>query len=354
MNRAVLLGCTPPPAGGIATWTMGLMNSKPVNGWEYVLVDEKIIGKREVFGSKSKMNVTDEIRRCFSIWGRLRKAVKDDSVKVVHANFAAGSLPMLRECICGLIARRYGKKFVIHLHCTVPNVVKGGSRLRVLKMITSLSNAVICLNKESEEYLKNLTAKPVYCIPNYIAESEISESHRINDTVKTAVYVGGVIENKGCLDILKVAETFPEISFRMIGRPDGKTEAAAGKISNVILTGQKEHSLVREELKNADVFLFLSYFEGEGFSVSLLEAMAEGLPCIVTDWAGNKDMIGDAGGITVSVKAPQEAIAALKAIMPPEVRQTQSDRNIREVKEKYTDRIILKRYADVYNSLIRD
>ena len=73
MNKVVLLAPTPPPIGGIAAWTVRMMNANLPNNWKVEVVDEKISGKREFFGDKTKINVKSEIKRCFGIWNGLKK-----------------------------------------------------------------------------------------------------------------------------------------------------------------------------------------------------------------------------------------------------------------------------------------
>ena len=51
--KVVLLAPTPPPAGGIAGWTVRMMSAKLKNNWQVVVVDEKVTGDRQVFGDKS-------------------------------------------------------------------------------------------------------------------------------------------------------------------------------------------------------------------------------------------------------------------------------------------------------------
>ena len=51
---------------------------------------------------------------------------------------------------------------------------------------------------------------------------------------------------------------------------------------------------VKELLKISDVFLFTTL--QEGLPRSLMEAMASGLPCVVSNIRGNKDLIDDGKG----------------------------------------------------------
>ena len=42
-------------------------------------------------------------------------------------------------------------------------------------------------------------------IPNFISAGELIDSHKINDEIKTVIYVGGVIKTKGAYDALEIA-----------------------------------------------------------------------------------------------------------------------------------------------------
>ena len=84
-NKCVLLAPTPPPAGGIAGWTVRMMKSQLKNQWSLELVEEKLIGSREAFGDNVKKNLLQEGQRCYRIWSELSNKLKDKDVKVVHS-----------------------------------------------------------------------------------------------------------------------------------------------------------------------------------------------------------------------------------------------------------------------------
>ena len=67
MKKIVMLAPTPPPMGGMATWTLRVLAGKLKNNWESVLVEERIIGKRDMFGNQTKRELRMEIKRCFRI-----------------------------------------------------------------------------------------------------------------------------------------------------------------------------------------------------------------------------------------------------------------------------------------------
>lgn len=356
MKKVVLLAPTPPPAGGIAGWTVRMMNASLKNGWQVEVVDEKVIGSRQVFGDKSKRNVFTEIKRCRKIWKDLKRALKDPDTEVVHSCIPSITSSMIREYVCARIAKRRGKKFIIHYRCTVPNTTKGRLGRFMLKRLCNKSDLIITLNTQTDEYLKRITKTPYVLIPNFISADELVESHVIRPEMKKVLYVGGVVETKGAYDMLEIARRFPDIEFRMVGKTDSAVEefAASEGIGNVVFTGPKDRDEVKEELADADVFLFMTYFRGEGFSNALAEAMAAGLPCIATDWAANKDMIGADGGAVVAVKDTEAAIKALESMLPADIRLSQSVANIKKVRECYVDSVVLDQYVDAYESLLNE
>lgn len=354
--KVVLLAPTPPPAGGIAGWTIRMQNAKLKNNWQVIVVDEKLQGKREVYGKNMKKNMLVELKRCFSIWKRLWITLEDPDVKVVQSCIPATITAMIREIGCAVISKIKHKKFIIHYRCTLPNLIKTSLGIKVFKIFTWLSDYVMVLNSPSLRFLEKNSKTKGKIIPNFIESNLILEENFkiLKEKVEVILYVGGVVETKGCLDILEVAKYFPEIEFRLIGGISPKI--LEKKIEeNIKLCGEKTKLELDLEYKNADLFIFPSYFEAEGFSNALAEAMANGLPCIVTDWAANKDMIENKGGIVVNIKNRLQMIEAIKALIyDKELRKNQSNWNIKKVQENYTDKIITGSYVDVYEELLRN
>lgn len=352
--KTILLAPTPPPAGGIAGWTVRMMNATLKDGWTLSVVDEKAIGKRQVFGSAGRRSLLDEFKRCHQIWSNLRDELKDPETKVVHSCIPSVTLAMMREYICAVITKNRRRKFIIHFRCTVPNTTNGMIGKLVLKMLCNKSDLIISLNNQSTEYLKRITKTSVRCIPNFISTDELEQKHEIRKELKTVLYVGGLVESKGIYDCLEIAKSLPNITFRFVGKGNSEFEdrATLCNLTNVVFVGQKDREGVKEELRNADVFLFMTYFRGEGFSNALCEAMASGLPCIVTDWAANKDMIEGAGGRVIEIHNVAGAVEAIKEMNDYQIRSDMSCANINKVKENYISDVVIDKYVDAYESLI--
>lgn len=88
-----------------------------------------------------------------------------------------------------------------------------------------------------------------------------------------------------------------------IARPD-----LAGRIRTLgFVRGEAKAACLRE----ADLFLFPSYFANEGQPLNLIEAMAHGLPPVTTRWRGIPEMVPDGYAGLVQPRHPEEAAAAL-------------------------------------------
>ncbi len=355
MKKVVLLAPTPPPAGGIAGWTVRMLKANLKNGWKVEVVDEKSIGNREVFGSSGKRHLSEEIKRSFIIWQGLRAKLNDRSVAVVQSCIPAYTLSMVREYVCACITKMKRRKFILHFRCTVPNAVNSRLQRVILRKICRRSDFVFALNEQSKAFIEKLTKTPVKVIPNFVSKDEIVEPRQIHEELKRIVYVGGLVENKGIREILDIAEQMPDLQFVFVGKGDKifEDEAKKRNLSNTAFVGGKDHAGVKDELLNADAFIFLTRFRGEGFSNSLCEAMAAGLPCIVTDWAANRDMIGDSGGVVVSIGNVNDAVSAIESIRDIGIRKKMSINNIYKVKSEYLESVVVDKMVDIYESLLQ-
>ncbi|MBO5452406.1 MAG: glycosyltransferase family 4 protein [Clostridia bacterium] len=348
--KVAILAPIPPPAGGIGAWMVRMLEAKLKNGWEIVHIDESVLGKRNTFASKRKF--LEEFKRNRKIWKDLKNALKDPEVKVVHSCIPSSTFGMMREYICARITKKRKRKFIIHYRCTTTNMTQGKMGYFMFKKLTNISDCAMVLNNESKEMVEKYSKTKAIIIPNFVESNTVNRKgeKEISDTVKTALYVGGVVTRKGCYHILDMARHFSDIEFRLVGTVGVPFENVP---DNFKLLGEKKKPEVAEEMKNADIFLFPSYFQGEGFSNALAEAMAKGLPCITTKWAANHDMIEDKGGIAVEIKNSQALIDALEKIKDDkELRQSMSDFNIDKVNTYYTDKAVLDQYVDVYESLL--
>lgn len=351
--KAILLGQLPPPAGGIASWTKRMKTAELKNGWKTAVVDERVIGGREIFGENTKKKLTVEAKRCFGIWKNLWKELRDKDAHIVHASIPAGFTGMMREAVCALLTKARGRKFIIHFRCTLPYMVRDRKTHLMFRVLVSLSDAVIVLNSPSLAFVKErMPGKRAALIPNFVSADEKIKDREYGAKNVTVLYVGGVTREKGCMDILECAAKTPQVAYRLAGAAD-KEMKDVRLPGNVVLCGELDKDGVQKELRNADVFLFASYFHGEGFSNALAEAMTGGLPCIVSDWAANADMIEGQGGYVAPVHGTEQMAAAVEKLSSnPDLRRKMGQWNQEKVERCYTQKRVTSRYVDLYEEIL--
>lgn len=328
--RILLVSAVPPPTGGIATWTLKYLDFCKKNNIKVDLVNTALNGKR---GKKinSKRSISDEVSRSLHIFANMKKMLKENP-DIVHINSSCSTFGIIRDYICVQMAKRQRIPVCIHCHCNIKDQVQKTYGIKILKKIFSDVSQVLVLNKNSFEYARELGATNLTIVPNFIEKQMLVESHDIKKNIENVVFVGHVQPSKGCKEIFNVAIRLPEIHFQLVG-PVNDEILSLECPANVTLEGECRLDRIKDILSAADVYLFPSHTEG--FSLSLTEAMANGLPCIATNVGANSDMLEGLGGVIVPIKDENSIIEAFDRIGSQEIRSRMSAWNINKVKNTY-------------------
>jgi glycosyltransferase involved in cell wall biosynthesis len=179
-------------------------------------------------------------------------------------------------------------------------------------------------------------------------------------TAKTVVSVGRLSYEKG-FDLLleawaEVAAAFPDWRLRIVGAgpEDAALRARAtelGVAGGVDFAGQS--SDVEADLRGASVYALPS--RAEGFPMTLLEAMAMGLPCAAFDCApGVREIItdGDDGLVVAAGNTGQLADALSRLLADADLRDAMSRRALASV-ERFTPAHIADRWERLFEFVYR-
>ena len=154
--------------------------------------------------------------------------------------------------------------------------------------------------------------------PDEANRVEIRRRLGISDATVCLICVASLVQQKR-VDILleaiaKVLESRQDFQCLIVG--DGDLQKALRRQADALrITGHVSfegfHADIRPYLQASDLFVLTS--DTEGLPLSILEAMACGLPCIVTDVSGNSEAVMD--GDTGIVVPPQSPDAVARAIL---------------------------------------
>ena len=346
----LLVSPLPPPAGGIATWTVMYRDYCEKHNIPLHIVNIALQGDRAKKYSM-KRQVTSEIKRTASVLKDLNKQLRSVKPDVVHLNTSCSKYGIFRDYLCVAKVHRKGVPVVLHCRCNIKDQVKSKLGQWAFRRMAKLSDRVLTLNQRSFDYAEQYAAGKTVTIPNFIEQQSLRLRDTVRPTVKNVIFVGHIQKTKGVLEIIEAAKELPDMQFNLLGAV--QIELSEVDVpQNVRLPGNQSRDVVLQQLREADVFLFPSYTEG--FANAMTEAMASGLPVIATDVGANKEMIEDHGGIVVPVGDSAAIVAAMKKLSDDaKLRETMSAWNIGKVQNCYLQVPVMQQLFSVYREIFR-
>lgn len=239
--------------------------------------------------------------------------------------------------------------------------------INVLKKSDSIISISDSVKGEIEKLVPDQMCK-VYDIPNGVWVKDFTE-HKVKENVKfkfnipqdakVIISVGRNHIKKGfqyAIQAMKIiTKQFSNVYYIIIGK-NTKSLDVLVKEYNL-----DKHIILVEEISNkyelidcyltADVYLSASLIEG--FSLANLEAMAAGLPCVITDVPGNRDVVKNNSGILVPPASPEKIADAIIKILTDKNLENKLRQNALNEVKKYDWLEIAKKYVQVYENTIR-
>jgi alpha-maltose-1-phosphate synthase len=176
-----------------------------------------------------------------------------------------------------------------------------------------LANLVLAPSEFVAETIRRFYPQKTIRIARYGVAAELWTPPRLrnNDGPLRFLFVGQCSLRKGVPLLLEAwrAAGLRDARLDLVGGwrlADGRRKLPDG----VAWTGPVDRDALADLYRQADVFVFPSYFEGRALVVG--EAMASGLPVITTRESGAEDLVGAATGILLDGHEREELIGALK------------------------------------------
>lgn len=170
------------------------------------------------------------------------------------------------------------------------------------------------------------------------------------------IFVGRLIKDKGIMELIESSKRLAnEFNFELIilgiidkENPTSLSDQELFKISNYSFIKIFFDVMdIREHLSTADCFVLPSY--REGLPRSALEAMSSGLPIILSDAPGCKDLVSNnINGLACNVRSVNSLYLAQKEMLSKDkqVLSIMGKNGRRLVLEKYSETIVIKSLLD--------
>lgn len=299
---------------------------------------------------------------------QLMELLRNEQFDVMHCNSPVGGV---LGRICGT---RIGVKTIIytahgfHFYKGAPFINRTLYKWAET-YLAKKTDAIITINKEDYEaamLMKLRSNGGVYYAPGVGIDVDAIKKVKVDRTQKRAelgisdndfviTAVGRLEKNKNIENMIRaISKVNDNVKLLLCGDGrqinDMKVLAKELNVKNRIIFAGFRYD-IPEILKSSDAYILISY--REGLSRSLMEAMAAGLPCIVSKIRGNVDLIENGlGGYLVD---PDDVVgiatAINKIVKDEDLRKNMGYENLENVKS-YSIENVKNKMKKIYKSII--
>lgn len=219
---------------------------------------------------------------------------KSKDYDLIHIHLAHG-MSFYRKLVIFLIGYLRKDLILIHLHGSDFEIFYANGGYLQKKLITWVFNhatALIVLSEQWKEFAQSVCENNNICILHNAALPELFMPNMRNVDKIKILFMGELGSRKGSYDLLNafdsICNKLPNV--RLILGGDGEIDKTRALIKDkgiadkVELKGWLSGQDKIDAFRNADIYVLPSY--NEGLPVSILEAMAAGLPIISTPVGG--------------------------------------------------------------------
>ena len=234
---------------------------------------------------------------------------------------------------------------------------------RHLKLIKNIDYPVAC-SLAIKKILKNKHSLDVYAIQNSADEEKFNcrenfskglyrEKLNLGKDKIIYIYVGSLIKRKNVRYLIDAFNTLDN-NFELLVVGDGKEKVRLEKMSskNVKFLGRKDN--VQEYLFASDVFVSASF--SEGMPTAVLEAMACGLPLLLSDIPQHQEIIDKNPfmGDLFSLSDRDDLIHKIIAYSSKDIIFGKSKASVDTFNKYFTSKRMAEEYTKLYENAIKE
>jgi glycosyltransferase involved in cell wall biosynthesis len=345
--RVCILGHYPPHIGGVSSHTYLLSQELLERGDQVYVLTYPHPQVKDMDGVKVESAFAPNIKGLrgffFSLsaaW-KLIRIVRHNQVDLIHAHF------LLPPGLIGvLVGSILGKKTAVTAHGSDLLIQAGNPILRhFIKFVLRRADYVLVVNQALKDKVLELgiAKDKIYITPNAVDTRKFNPQNletppeiKLNRNKPTILFVGNLVFQKGVeylLEAKKIMNSDSELLIVGEGPLRNRLEEMVQKegISGVIFTGARRD--VEMIMPSADVFVLPSI--SEGFPITILEALASGVPVVATKVGGVEEVMNEQVGKMVKPADPVDLQEALDLILQDEKLRLKMGKKAREHALKY-------------------
>jgi len=204
--------------------------------------------------------------------------------------------------------------------------------------------------------LKSHPSRKIEVIHNGVDTDEFKPNYKRDNGLRL-LCVSRLIKRKGIEHLIEAIADLKEYDISLVIAGEGDQKGALQNLSNVlgvtskiVFKGYVRHDCLNELYSSSDVFILPSL--NEGMSNTVLEAMACGLPIVITDTGGTAELFNE-NGFIIGKKNKEAIVEALQKFLGNKELITQMGKRSREIALKMNWRNAAEGYHNIYQSIKR-
>jgi glycosyltransferase involved in cell wall biosynthesis len=334
MIKVLIIGHVGKPVGGLSMYYESFLNSSIKNKVCLAFIDSmsgtKTFSERGIISLLNLYNAFKIVSKVLYMFWVFRPDLVD-LVTSYQTSF-------LKNSILIILSKLHNKKVILRPRCSIKMFIPEKKSLwrKYTLWVLKLCDGIIVLSSEWDGLHKLIPDVVISRFPNAIDLSSLSLIRRFYEKdFVNILFLGHIGREKGIYELIDAVAMLDKSAvrnFRVYIVGESLKENELAEVEKLIDT-QNLYKLIeirppvyQEEkidyFKRSDIFVLPSYHEG--MPISIIEAMAAGLPIIATRVGGIPDLIEDnLTGMLIDPKDPVGLSMALKKIIQmKEVRST--------------------------------
>lgn len=292
-----------------------------------------------------------------SFWTKVFLVLRKVNPDIIHAQ-------SIGICIPAFIAKKLLRKPYVVWGRGSDVYLPGKFTKSISKLVLKNANTVIALTDDMKREMQNICSREVSVIPNGIdltsfgdlSRKEARSKLQIKEGEKVILFVGTLRPVKGVRYLIEamsgVNQDHPKAKLMLVGDGEEREELESlveefGLNERVKFIGRVQNEEIPQYMVASDVLVLPSL--SEGFPVTILEAMASGLPIVATKVGGLPEIIKDGeNGILVESKSPDEIAEKVLLILGDDGLREKISGNNRGEAKRYSWKSAVDKLEEIY------
>lgn len=325
--RVCILGQYPPHIGGVSSHSYLLSQELKKRGDDVYVLTYTHQDVKDLDGIKVETAFAPNIKGLrglfffISSFFKLINMVRHNNIELIHAHF------LLPPGLIGiLVGKIMGKKIAVTAHGSDLLIQANNPILRsLIKFVMGKSDYVMVVNQTLKDKALQLGIKSekIFITPNAVDLEKFNPHNKqfppdiiISNEKPIILFVGNLVYQKGVEYLLEAKKLMDcDAELLIVGdgplRNDLMKKVEIDEIPDVVFAGARRD--VDQIMPSADLFVLPSI--SEGFPITILEALASGLPVVTTSVGGIQEVMTESVGIVVPPSKPLELAGAMDKIV---------------------------------------